>query len=129
MKQYNDLSDEDKAKISFEEFYTDNQDYWYYAAVDTQLKANKQKGNNIGTMGIDVSKGIDMATAIITGIITVGSVPWLAEQIKLHTGHMGEDGKWETDDIASNLIAHAILGAVVAELQGYSALSGGVGAA
>ena len=32
------------------------------------------------------------------------------------------------DGIASNLIAHAILGAVVAELQGNSALSGGAGA-
>ena len=136
MKQYNDLSDEDKAKISFEKFYTDNQDYWYYAAVDTQLEANKQKGNNIGTMGSDVSKGIDTATAIITGIITGditgglagASAPWLAEQIKLHTGHLDKDGKWETDDIAGNLIAHAILGAVVAELQGNSGLAGGTGA-
>ena len=41
---------------------------------------------------------------------------------------MGEDGKWQTDDIASNLIAHAILGAVVAELQGNSGLAGGAGA-
>ena len=136
MKQYNDLSDEDKAKISFEKFYTDNQDYWYYVAVDTQLEANKQKGNNIGTMGSDVSKGIDTVTAIITSIITGdmtgglagASAPWLAEQIKLHTGHLDKDGKWQTDDIASNLIAHAILGAVVAELQGNSGLAGGAGA-
>ncbi|PXZ08697.1 hypothetical protein DKK70_00875 [Gilliamella apicola] len=136
LKQYNDLSDEDKAKISFEEFYTDNQDYWYYAAVDTQLEANKQKGNNIGTMGNDFSKGVDSAVSIITSIITGditgglagASAPWLAEQIKLHTGHMGEDGKWQTDDIAGNLIAHAILGAVVAELQGNSGLAGGAGA-
>ena len=41
---------------------------------------------------------------------------------------MGEDGKWQTDDIASNLIAHAILGAVVVELQGNSGLAGGAGA-
>ena len=64
----------------------------------------------------------------MTGGLAGASAPWLAEQIKLHTGHMGEDGKWETDDIAGNLIAHAILGAVVAELQGNSALSGGSGA-
>ena len=64
----------------------------------------------------------------MTGGLAGASAPWLAEQIKLHTGHMGEDGKWQTDDIAGNLIAHAILGAVVAELQGNSALSGGVGA-
>ena len=126
LKQYNDLSDEDKAKISFEKFYTDNQDYWYYAAVDTQLEANKQKGNNIGTMGSDVSKGIDTATAIITGIITGdmtgglagASAPWLAEQIKIQAG----------DNETARLVAHAILGAVVAELQGNSALSGGAGA-
>ena len=41
---------------------------------------------------------------------------------------MGEDGKWQNDDIAGNLIAHAILGAVVAELQGNSGLAGGAGA-
>ena len=87
-------------------------------------------------MGNDFSKGVDSAVSIITGIITGdmtgglagASAPWLAEQIKLHTGHLDKDGKWETDDIAGNLIAHAILGAVVAELQGNSALSGGVGA-
>ena len=87
-------------------------------------------------MGNDFSKGVDSAVSIITGIITGdmtgglagASAPWLAEQIKLHTGHMGEDGKWQTDDIAGNLIAHAILGAVVAELQGNSGLAGGTGA-
>ena len=87
-------------------------------------------------MGNDFSKGVDSAVSIIIGIITGdmtgglagASAPWLAEQIKLHTGHLDKDGKWQTDDIASNLIAHAILGAVVAELQGNSALSGGVGA-
>ena len=87
-------------------------------------------------MGNDFSKGVDSAVSIITGIITGditgglagASAPWLAELIKLHTGHMGEDGKWQTDDIASNLIAHAILGAVVAELQGNSGLAGGTGA-
>ena len=115
---------------SYDEIYAQ----YYHDEVDNIVINNAQK--NLGTMGSDVSKGIDTATAIITGIITGditgglagASAPWLAEQIKLHTGHMGEDGKWETDDIASNLIAHAILGAVVAELQGNSALSGGAGA-
>ena len=87
-------------------------------------------------MGNDFSKGVDSAVSIITGIITGditgglagASAPWLAEQIKLHTGHLDKDGKWQTDDIASNLIAHAILGAVVAELQGNSGLAGGAGA-
>ena len=77
-------------------------------------------------MGNDFSKGVDSAVAIITGIITGdvagglagASAPWLAEQIKLHTG----------DNEAARLIAHSILGAVVAELQGNSGLAGGAGA-
>ena len=87
-------------------------------------------------MGGDVSKGIDTAMAIVTGVITGditgslagASAPWIAEQIKLHTGHPDEKGNWVTDDIAGNLIAHAILGAVVAELQGGPSIAGGVGA-
>ena len=43
-------------------------------------------------MGNDFSKGVDSAVSIITGDITGGlagaSAPWLAEQIKLHTGHI-----------------------------------------
>ena len=77
-------------------------------------------------MGNDFSKGVDSAVAIITSIITGdiagglagASAPWLAEQIKLHTG----------DNEAARLIAHSILGAVVAELQGNSGLAGGAGA-
>ena len=77
-------------------------------------------------MGNDFSKGVDSAVAIITSIITGdiagglagASAPWLAEQIKLHTG----------DNEAARLIAHSILGAVVAELQGNSGLASGAGA-
>ena len=77
-------------------------------------------------MGNDFSKGVDSAVSIITGIITGdmtgglagASAPWLAEQIKIQSG----------DNETARLVAHAILGAVVAELQGNSALSGGVGA-
>ncbi|MWP30419.1 hypothetical protein, partial [Gilliamella sp. Pra-s54] len=96
----------------------------------------KNAKNNLGTMGGDVSKGIDTATSIITGIITGdmtgglagASAPWIAEQIKLHTGHMGKDGNWESDNETARLVSHAILGAVVAELQGNSGLAGGAGA-
>ena len=48
------------------------------------------------------------------------SAPWLPEQIKIKI----QAGDNET----ARLVAHAILGAVVAELQGNSALSGGAGA-
>ncbi|MCX8600765.1 MULTISPECIES: VENN motif pre-toxin domain-containing protein [unclassified Gilliamella] len=134
-KRYKHLSDEEKAKYaSFEQYYSANEDSIYYALVDAQLKANKDK--NLGTMGGNVSKGIDTAMAIVTGVITGditgslagASAPWIAEQIKLHTGHADEKGNWVTDDIAGNLIAHAILGAVVAELQGGPSIAGGVGA-
>ncbi|WP_294954092.1 VENN motif pre-toxin domain-containing protein [uncultured Gilliamella sp.] len=134
-KRYKHLSDEEKAKYaSFEQYYSANEDSIYYALVDTQLKANKDK--NLGAMGGNVSKGIDTAMAIVTGVITGditgslagASAPWIAEQIKLHTGHADEKGNWVTDDIAGNLIAHAILGAVVAELQGGPSIAGGVGA-
>ncbi|MCX8619154.1 hypothetical protein J3U42_12220, partial [Gilliamella sp. B2923] len=133
-KRYKHLSDEEKAKYaSFEQYYSANQDSIYYALVDTQLKTNKDK--NLGTMGGDVSKGIDTAMAIVTGVITGditgslagASAPWIAEQIKLHTGHADEKGNWVTDDIAGNLIAHAILGAVVAELQGGPSIAAGGG--
>lgn len=87
-------------------------------------------------MGSDVSKGIDSAISIVTGIFTGNitgglagaSAPWVAEQIKKHTGHPDKNGNWQTDDVAVNLIAYAILGAVVAELQGNSGLAGGAGA-
>ncbi|OTQ60112.1 VENN motif pre-toxin domain-containing protein [Gilliamella sp. A7] len=46
------------------------------------------------------------------------SAPWLAEQIKIQAG----------DNETARLIAHSILGAVVAELQGNSGLAGRAGA-
>ena len=136
-KAYNKLSDEEKAKYkTVEDYYNQNKDYFYYVAVDEQLKTNRENNKNLGGMGSDVSKGIDSAISIVTGIITGditgglagASAPWVAEQIKKHTGHKEENGNWKTDDVAGNLIAHAILGAVVAELQGNSGLAGGAGA-
>ena len=136
-KAYNKLSDAEKAKYkTVEDYYNQNKDYFYYVAVDEQLKTNRENNKNLGGMGSDVSKGIDSAISIVTGIITGditgglagASAPWVAEQIKKHTGHKEENGNWKTDDIAGNLIVHAILGAVVAELQGNSGLAGGAGA-
>ncbi|XKM14512.1 hemagglutinin repeat-containing protein [Orbaceae bacterium ac157xtp] len=109
----------------------------YSYAVDEQVKANNKLGKNQGTMGGSVSKGIDAATSIVTGIITGditgglagASAPYLAEQIKLATGHKDPiTGNWVTDDKEANLVAHAILGAVVAQIQGNSAIAGGAGA-
>ena len=126
-KAYNKLSDAEKAKYkTVEDYYNQNKDYFYYVAVDEQLKTNRENNKNLGGMGSDVSKGIDSAISIVTGIITGditgglagASAPWVAEQIKIQTG----------DNETARLISHAILGAVVAELQGNSGLAGGAGA-
>ncbi|MCX8728760.1 hypothetical protein J3U63_13305, partial [Gilliamella sp. B2838] len=103
--------------------------------LEQTIHQNAGKDSPDGKMGNDFSKGVDSAISIITGIITGditgglagASAPWLAEQIKLHTGHMDENGNWVINNVAGNLITHAILGAVVAELQGNSGLVGGAG--
>lgn len=113
----------------------------YSYAVDKQVINNQKPDNpdnkNIGGMGSSLSKGIDAATSIVTGLITGditgglagASAPYLAEQIKLATGHEDpKTGEWKTDDKAANLTAHALLGAAIAIAQGNSALAGGVGA-
>ncbi|GAA5107803.1 hypothetical protein GCM10023211_09300 [Orbus sasakiae] len=113
----------------------------YSYAVDKQVINNQKPDNpdnkNIGGMGSSLSKGIDAATSIVTGLITGditgglagASAPYLAEQIKLATGHEDpKTGEWQTDDKAANLTAHALLGAAVAIAQGNSALAGGAGA-
>ncbi|OCG41482.1 hypothetical protein A9G25_06235 [Gilliamella sp. Bif1-4] len=77
-------------------------------------------------MGSDTRQGIDMAVSIINGLISgdmVGAAagalaPKIATIIKQQT---------EGNTLA-NTVSHAILGAVVAELQGNSALVGGLGA-
>lgn len=83
-------------------------------------------------MGSALQQGIQAATAAVQGLaggdlakaIAGGSAPYLAEVI--HT--MTTDpvtGKVNTE---ANLMAHAVLGAVVAQAQGNSALSGAAGA-
>ncbi|OCG42890.1 VENN motif pre-toxin domain-containing protein [Gilliamella sp. Bif1-4] len=81
----------------------------------------------MSAMGSDTRQGIDMAVSIINGLISgdmagaaAGALaPKIATIIKQQT---------EGSTLA-NTVSHAILGAVVAELQGNSALVGGLGAA
>ncbi|WP_176700225.1 VENN motif pre-toxin domain-containing protein, partial [Gilliamella sp. App2-1] len=91
----------------------------------------------MSAMGSETRQGIDMAVNLINGIISgdmTGAVagalaPKIASAIKKQTEHYNpETGKWETDHIA-NTVSHAILGGVVAQLQGNLALVGGLGAA
>ncbi|OCG39292.1 VENN motif pre-toxin domain-containing protein [Gilliamella sp. Bif1-4] len=81
----------------------------------------------MSAMGSDTRQGIDMAVSLINGLISgdmtgaaAGALaPKIATIIKQQT---------EGNTLA-NTVSHAILGAVVAELQGNSALVGGLGAA
>ncbi|KDN09308.1 putative hemolysin [Gilliamella apicola] len=81
----------------------------------------------MSAMGSDTRQGIDMAVSLINGLISgdmtgaaAGALaPKIATIIKQQT---------EGNTVA-NTVSHAILGAVVAELQGNSALVGGLGAA
>ncbi|WP_392566605.1 VENN motif pre-toxin domain-containing protein [Utexia brackfieldae] len=130
--KFANMSDDEKRRYGSAENYANQT---YYNAVSQQVSDNARK--NIGGIGSSVNKGIDAATSVITGLLTGNiagglagaSAPYLAEQIKLHTGHQERDGRWTMDDPNVNLVAHAILGAVVAQLQGNSALAGAVGAA
>ncbi|WP_392566602.1 hemagglutinin repeat-containing protein [Utexia brackfieldae] len=130
--KFANMSDDEKRRYGSAENYANQT---YYNAVSQQVSDNARK--NIGGIGSSVNKGIDAATSVITGLLTGNiagglagaSAPYLAEQIKLHTGHQERDGRWTMDDPNANLVAHAILGAVVAQLQGNSALAGAAGAA
>ncbi|WP_392551403.1 VENN motif pre-toxin domain-containing protein [Orbus wheelerorum] len=115
----------------------------YSYAVDKQVQINQEKGKTNGGMGSTVSKGIDAATAIVSGLITGdftgglagASAPYIAGIIKEQTYESDDKGNIRYDDkgdpkvnTEANLIAHAILGAAVAAAQGNSALAGGIGA-
>ncbi|EPE4188312.1 hemagglutinin repeat-containing protein [Yersinia enterocolitica] len=88
-----------------------------------EYKAEMQK---YGT-GSALQQGLQAATAAIQGLaggnmaqaLAGASAPYLAEVIKKSTG----------DNQAANLMAHAVLGAVVAQVNGNSALAGASGAA
>lgn len=76
--------------------------------------------------GSDLQRGVQVAIAVIQGLasgdlnaaLAGASAPLLAIQIKKYFGE---------ENIAANTIAHALLGAVVAQVQGNNALSGAAG--
>ncbi len=87
-----------------------------------EYKAEMQK---YGT-GSALQQGLQAATAAIQGLaggdmakaLAEVSAPYLAEVIKKSTG----------DNQAANLMAHAVLGAVIGQINGNSALAGASGA-
>ncbi|WP_430875383.1 hypothetical protein [Gilliamella sp. G0441] len=51
-KAYNKLSDAEKAKYkTVDDYYNQNKEYFYYVAVDEQLKTNRENNKNLGGMG------------------------------------------------------------------------------
>ena len=74
-----------------------------------------QQGISAATMALQGLAGGDIKAAIAGGLS-----PYLAEQVKKQIGE---------DNVAANAIAHAIVGGVIAELQGRDAGAGAVGAA
>ncbi|WP_442903117.1 VENN motif pre-toxin domain-containing protein, partial [Gilliamella sp. wkB171] len=112
---------EDKRQKSDKPLTDKEQQEIYKEAYD------KAMNEGMSAMGSNTRQGIDMAINIINGLITgdmTGAIagalaPKLATIIKQQTG----------DNKVANTISHSILGAVVAELQGNSAVVGGVGAA
>lgn len=91
--------------------------------TDTQISDQVQR--NYGT-GSSFQRAAQAASGVVQGILSGnfagalagGAAPYLAHSIKEMTA--GDDN--------ANLFAHVVLGAVVAQAQGNSALAGGVGA-
>ncbi|WP_342755385.1 hemagglutinin repeat-containing protein [Pantoea sp. MBD-2R] len=105
-----------------------------YNDVLTGTDGYKNTEAKFGT-GSAIQRGIQAATAALQGLvagnvqgaIAGASAPYLAELIHRETITTGPDGKEVVNEPAS-LIAHAVLGAVVAQIQNNSALAGATGA-
>ncbi|MFI7974653.1 adhesin, partial [Serratia marcescens] len=77
--------------------------------------------------GSDLQKAAQAVTGALTalagnnlaGALASGASPYLATEIKKRVGE---------DNIAANAMAHAVLGAVTAQLNNQSAAAGGLGA-
>jgi len=69
-----------------------------------------------------------LASGDFKAALAGASAPYLAEMIPKMTTITGPDGK-QVVNTAANQMAHAVVGAVIAQAQGNSALSGASGAA
>ncbi|GAA5107818.1 hypothetical protein GCM10023211_09330 [Orbus sasakiae] len=93
--------------------------------LEQDFNQNAGKESTDGKMGNAFSKGIDAATSILTGLITGDIAGGLAGA---SAQYLAELIKNNAPDEASRFVAHALLGATIAQLQGNSVLSGGSGA-
>nr|WP_255703100.1 VENN motif pre-toxin domain-containing protein [Pantoea sp. Mb-10] len=101
-----------------------------YQQLLTATESYKAAQQQWGT-GSAVQQGIQAATAAVQGLaagnmqaaIAGGVAPYIAEVIH----NMTTDAQGHVN-VEANLMAHAVVGAVVAQLQGNSALAGAAGA-
>ncbi|WP_241049071.1 hemagglutinin repeat-containing protein, partial [Achromobacter xylosoxidans] len=97
-----------------------------YTPADVMDRAHANAMKHYGT-GSDLQKAAQAVTGALTalagdnlaGALGNGAAPYLAAEIKRRIGE---------DNPAANAMAHAVLGAVTAQLNGQSALAGGLGA-
>ncbi|WP_241069834.1 hemagglutinin repeat-containing protein [Achromobacter insuavis] len=97
-----------------------------YTNADVMDRAYANAMKQYGT-GSDLQKAAQAVTGALTalagdnlaGALGSGAAPYLATEIKRRIGE---------DNPAANAMAHAVLGAVTAQLNGQSALAGGLGA-
>ncbi|WP_247595476.1 hemagglutinin repeat-containing protein [Brenneria roseae] len=82
-----------------------------------------QRAAQAATAAIQALAGGDIQKAIASG-----ASPYLAQMVKDITMPQGESGA-TASDIAANAMAHAVVGAVVAQLSGQDAAAGAIGAA
>jgi filamentous hemagglutinin len=95
-------------------------------ALNDEIDRRFAEQNTTG-MGGSMTKALDSVTSIISGALTGNITGGLAGAAAPHIA--SELKKLEESDPVAHKIAHGILGAVVAELQGGSGLAGGMGAA
>nr|WP_164671269.1 hypothetical protein [Pectobacterium brasiliense] len=110
------------------------QEWEVYKKALTESPTYKAEMQKYGT-GSDFQRAAQAATAAIQALaggdiqkaIASGASPYLAQLVKDVTLPKDES-KITASDIAANAMAHAVVGAVVAQLSGQDAAAGAIGA-
>ncbi|MEQ9867286.1 VENN motif pre-toxin domain-containing protein [Pectobacterium aroidearum] len=105
-----------------------------YKKALTESPTYKAEMQKYGT-GSDFQRAAQAATAAIQALaggdiqkaIASGASPYLVQQVKDVT-LLKDESKITASDIAANAMAHAVVGAVVAQLSGQDAAAGAIGA-
>ncbi|UYA60509.1 Hemolysin [Pectobacterium sp. F1-1] len=110
------------------------QEWEVYKKALTESPTYKAEMQKYGT-GSDFQRAAQAATAAIQALaggdiqkaIASGASPYLAQLVKDVT-LLKDESKITASDIAANAMAHAVVGAVVAQLSGQDAAAGAIGA-